>query len=320
MKKATKVWLILAVCLMIIGCVGFVGVMTALQWDFTNLATTTYETHTYDVTDAYTNISVLSDTADIAFVVTDDDTTRVVCYDEKQWHHTVTVQEDTLIIQPADIKKWYDYIGFDFETSKITVYMPADTYGNLVIRADTSDIEIPKELTFNSVDITGSTGDIHCAASAAEKVKIYVSTGDIDLQNVAAGDVDLTVSTGHVTVSDITCSVVSLTVSTGKADLANVTCDSLQTAGGTGDISLLNVVAKEQFSVVRDTGDVTLEECDAAEIFVETDTGDVRGSLLTEKVFVANSNTGRVTVPETISGGKCKVSTDTGDIYFTIAE
>ena len=63
---------------------------------------------------------------------------------------------------------------------------------------------------------------------------------------------------------------------------------------------------------------MTLDGCDAAEIFIETDTGDITGTLLTEKVFDAHSDTGRVAVPKTGSGGSCKLNTDTGDIKVTV--
>jgi hypothetical protein len=46
----------------------------------------------------------------------------------------------------------------------------------------------------------------------------------------------------------------------------------------------------------------------------------VTGSLLTDKVFIAQTSTGKINVPETTAGGQCRVSTDTGDILLTIAE
>ena len=62
------------------------------------------------------------------------------------------------------------------------------------------------------------------------------------------------------------------------------------------------------------------KNCDAAELFVESDTGDVKGSLLTDKVFITESDTGRVNVPKTVTGGKCEIITNTGDIEIVIAQ
>ena len=66
------------------------------------------------------------------------------------------------------------------------------------------------------------------------------------------------------------------------------------------------------------TGDVTFDGCDAAAISVKTDTGDVTGSLLSNKMFVIDTNTGDVDVPETVDGGRCEIVTDTGDIELNI--
>jgi hypothetical protein len=51
---------------------------------------------------------------------------------------------------------------------------------------------------------------------------------------------------------------------------------------------------------------------------VKTDTGDITGSLLSGKIFMPQTNTGDVTVPDTVTGGKCRLSTNTGDIKISI--
>ena len=51
---------------------------------------------------------------------------------------------------------------------------------------------------------------------------------------------------------------------------------------------------------------------------VSTDTGDVTGSLLSAKVFVVTTDTGTVQVPKSTAGGRCEISTDTGDIRITV--
>lgn len=79
-----------------------------------------------------------------------------------------------------------------------------------------------------------------------------------------------------------------------------------------------NVNAAEKFSIQRTTGDVKFDGCDASEIDVKTNTGDVAGSLLSDKVFIAASDTGHVDVPQTVIGGKCEITTSTGDIRISI--
>lgn len=319
MRKSTKIWLIAAACLVLIGCIMFGGVMSMLKWDFTKLSTVKYETNNYEIFEDYQNISIVTDTADIVFVPSENQNTHVLCHEQQNMKHSVTVKEGTLVIEVVDTRKWYEHIGIHFGGPKITVAIPKKQYGTLSVKTDTGDIAIPKNFTFESIAVSGSTGNVANYASALDGIKITTSTGKITVNNVSAGQIDLSVSTGSVAVSAVTCAGdVQIRVSTGKTDLADIQCNNLTSSGSTGSISLSNVIATGKISIQRSTGNVRLHESDAAEIFVETDTGDITGSLLTDKVFIAHTDTGRVDVPGTVTGGKCELRTDTGDISVTV--
>ncbi len=239
--RKTKICLIIATSLILIGGIIFAGVMTALRWDFIKLSTVEYETNNYEINENFKNISITSDTADVEFIVSKNEKSTVVCYEEKNFKHSVEVKEDTLVIEIDDTRKWYEHIGVSFGQSKITVYIPQVEYGTLSVK---------------------------------------VSTGDVNITDIK--------------------------------------CKNVISSGSTGEIYLKNVIAKEKFSIVRSTGDVKLDSCDADEIFIKTDTGDVKGSLLTDKVFITETDTGSTNVPKTTKGGKCEITTDTGDIKFTV--
>ena len=277
----TKTWLIIAACLVLIGCILFGGVMQMLKWDFTELTTVKYETNRYELQEEYKNISIVTDTANVELVPSENQTTSVVCYEQENLKHSVTVKDGTLAIEIDDTRKWYEHIGIHFGTPKLTVYIPKEELGTLCVKA---------------------------------------STGDICVENMSAGTLDLSVSTGRITVTNVTCQVdANIRVSTGKTVLTDLQCKNLTSIGNTGSMVLKQVIAKEKLSVQRSTGDIKLEGCDAAELFLETDTGDVVGSLLTEKVFIAHTDTGKVAVPKTVTGGRCEITTDTGDIKITIS-
>ena len=67
-------------------------------------------------------------------------------------------------------------------------------------------------------------------------------------------------------------------------------------------------------------GDVTLEDADASRIKIETTTGDVTGNILTDKIIFADATTGNIDIPRLTSGGRCDISTTTGDIKITIGK
>jgi len=317
----TKMWLITAASLVFIGCIIFGGVMMVLKWDFTKLSTVKYETNDREISENYKNVSIITDTGDVVFVLSESSKTSVVCYEQNNVKHSVAVKDDTLTIEVNDMRKWHEHIGFNFGTPKITVYIPQGEYGTLSVRSTTGDVEIPKEFKFESIDISENTGNIKIYASASEFIRIKASTGDIHVENASANTLELSVSTGEITVSDVTCrGDANINVSTGKTYLTDVECGNLTSTGNTGDILLNNVIVAEKLLIKRSTGDVRFDGLDAAEIFVETDTGEVEGSLLTDKVFIAQTDTGRVDVPKTVTGGRCEITTDTGDIRITVKQ
>lgn len=301
MKKQTKVWLIIAASLVLVGGMMFAGVMSRLGWDFTKLSTTQYETATYPVSQDFHSIFIQTDTSDIVFAVSEDESCKVVCYEPKNIKHTVEVKDGTLEIRFADERKWYEHIGIHIGSPKITVYLPQREYTVLLIEDSTGSIDIPGDFRFESMNISTSTGDVTCFASATERITICADTGDVCVEALTAGALDISVSTGDVIARSVTCE-------------GDVTVES-----DTGHISLSKVVAMKSFFIESSTGDVTFTRSDAAGIYVKTSTGDVTGDLLFGKEFVARSDTGKVSVPKNTTGGRCEITTSTGDIEIVVS-
>ena len=300
MKSATKKWLIAAAALLTVGALIFVAVMSVYRWDFSKLGTEKYETNTYEITQPFSNISIRTDTADICFAAAEDGQCKAVCRETKKVRHSVSVEGDTLTVQSADARKWYEHIGIDTGSVLVTVFLQEQVYESLTVKESTGDIEIAKELNFKNVDLSVSTGAVDLLADVAGTAKIKTSTGDICVKNITAGTLDLTVSTGEIT-------------------LENVQCGKLQSKGSTGDLLLKNVNAAGKITLERSTGNIKFDRSDAAEISVQTSTGNVTGTLASEKVFDTKTNTGTRKVPKTASGGICKVRTSTGNIILTVA-
>ncbi len=317
---SAKIWIAIAIFLVIFGLAAFGWAMWKLGWDFTKLNFSKYETNTYEIYEDFSDISIKTSSADIVFLPSDDDKCKVVCFERQNVKHLVYAADGVLTLNVVDTRAWYEYIGINFISEKISVYLPRAEYDSLVIKESTGDINIPNDFQFDSIDISVSTGVVKCSASALGAVKIESSTGDVCVRGISAGSLDISVSTADVTASDISCDgEVKVETSSGDAGLKNITCKNLISDGDSGDISLENVIASQRFIIERDTGDVRLRASDAAEIFIETDTGDVCGTLLSGKVFIVDTDTGEKEVPGTASGGRCEISTDTGDVRISIA-
>lgn len=320
MSKTAKLWLITAACLILSGCALFAGVMAVLGWDFTALQSQPIELYCHRIDEPVTSVRIQTDTADIRILPADGTEASVQCREPSNLRHHVRMEEGTLVIELEDDRAWYEHISIGFHSPQVDVYLPRGAYEALTVKSDTGDVDVSAEFSFTSMDISEDTGDVTSAASVSGAVRIRTDTGSIELKGITAGSLELKTSTGDVTASNITCAGdIAVTVTTGSTKMTAVTCQSLTTTGSTGDLTLSGVVADEYFSVERSTGDVEFNRCDAAELTVITDTGDVSGSLLTDKIFMVDTDTGRKDVPQSVSGGPCRITTDTGDIRIAVS-
>ncbi len=171
MSRTTKIWLIIAALLVIVGAAIFAWAMTEHNWDFTKLSSVEYKTSAYEFNEKFNRISLKTDTAEIRFIPSDEGVCRVVCYENERVCHKVRLQDGTLTVSQVDNRKWYEYIGINIGTPSITVYLPDREYESLYIDESTGGITIPKDFTFGSIDITASTGSVKCSASAPNCAK-----------------------------------------------------------------------------------------------------------------------------------------------------
>lgn len=277
-----KAWLIVAGVLILVGCLLLSVVMSGIKWNFAKLVTAKYETNRYEFDETFTNISVLTETADVVLQPATDGKTSVVCYEQEHATHAVTLKDGTLGIRLLDERKWYEHIGINFQSPKITLYIPQSRCGDLTVESTTGDVEIAEGFQFDRVVLTLTTGDIRLQKLTAEALDLELTTGDVQL--------------------------------------TDTNCKTLNIEGTTGKMVLKNVIAAEKLTLELSTGSIRFDGCDAGEIKAETSTGSITGSLLTPKIFYAESNTGKVTVPRTTTGGICELTTNTGSIKITLTE
>lgn len=186
---------------------------------------------------------------------------------------------------------------------------------------DTGDFYLESTTASDGFNVERSTGDTDIEALTTKDVTITASTGDVEIDTLTANNVTVRTSTGKIELDSANCvGEVKIAVSSGNSELKNVNCKSLVSTGDSGDLSLTAVIAAETYSITRSTGDIDFKECNAEDITIKTDTGDVEGSFLTDKIFIYRTDTGSVNLPETVTGGTCRITTDTGDIDISIVE
>lgn len=277
------------------------------------------QTQEYVLDEPFENIVIDVDTSDVRLSLSSDGTGKVVSMHHEKIQHSVTVSDKTLVIRLEDTRKWYDHIGFNFESMSLNIQLPSSIYNALTVETDTGDCEIATGFTFQTVDIETDTGEIVCNDLSADTVGLEADTGDVYLEKLRAKSLKIETDTGDITVTDTTVEeTFEKKSTTGKTHFTRVQAKNLLSQSSTGDVDIKESVFSEKLQITTSTGDVELSNSDAGEIFIETNTGDVLGSLLSEKVFITHSSTGDVEVPSSITGGRCEIKTSTGDIEISI--
>ena len=317
MKKS---FLIVAISFVLFGLIlGAVGLML-MKFDF-NLLTTEEEIEKmYEINEKFESVSIDAKTAKVNILVSDDDKCRVEIKEKENLSYTVAVENGTLVIKYNDTRRWYNYIGIIQNSNVIDLYMPAGVYKALNIGVDTGDVKVEAGFEFDVAQVVGDTSDIEFYSNVKSKFECETDTGDIKISGVNASAINIESDTGDINISNVNAGNIELEGDTSTLKLQNINCKNIEIESGTGKANLGSVVAENNMNISVGTCDVNLDACDAAEINIKTTTGDVNGTLLTNKVFVANSGTGKIRVPESYDGGKCIIKTGTGDIKISIAD
>lgn len=350
MNRSVKGWLIAAVVLVIFGGLTFSIAFAMLDFDISKINTQKYETNTYEPGKDFDSIDIDVSTAKVTLAVSDDESCKIECKEREHEKHSVSVKDDTLFVKKVNTGKWYHHIAdFNFGSDAVTVYLPKASYDSLQITTSIGDVTIPGDYLFCDIKVTCDTGDIVCSAPASDRMAIQTDIGNIRLHAIKTdGAIQVKTNTGNISFIDVQCGSlaaendlgnitlegvvaeaaasdqtnagdIQVEVNSGNVSFTEVQCRSLTATNDIGDVTLKGVLAEAEFSVQTNTGDIKLDGCDGGNIVFRTDVGNIRGTLLTDKVIFAESETGSVDVPKSTIGEKCEITTQTGDIKISIS-
>ena len=251
----------------------------------------------YNIEEPCTDIKIEGKDLDV-IIYSSNNENKVVYSENKKVTIETKVIDGVLIINQNDNRKFYDML-FNFSDFEVNLYLTEELINSLNIKGQVGDIEINKGFTFSNVDISNSTGDVEFKSNVKNNLSISNSTGDVEIENSNVGE------------------SLNIETKTGDIELSNTNCNKLDIKVSTGNTELVNTLVTTDFKMEGSTGDVKFDEFDASNIEVSVGTGNVKGTIKSSKIFIAKSKTGSVSVPETVTGGVCKITTSTGNIKIS---
>ncbi|MCR5634623.1 MAG: DUF4097 domain-containing protein [Lachnospiraceae bacterium] len=279
---AKKASVYIAIGLIIIGLgIAFTG-MSMKSFSFDSISSEPpYEEKTYDVTEDFDNIDLSVGSADIEILLSDDDDTHFICYENDNKTHDVTVEGDTLIIKEKQLKKLQ--IGFYFgNENKSKLYLPKDEYDEFIINVGSGD------LAFDSFSFAS--------------VNAEVGSGAITIRNCE--------------VSGDAC----FDIGSGKVIIENFTCDNGSFKAGSGDYELTNMICSGNLDLEVSSGDVEMDKCDADNMSISASSGTIEGTVLSKFDYEISVASGDTKVPDNGNDGTCKIKVGSGDVRIELAK
>ena len=188
MKKSKKILITVAVILVAVGMIcGFCGIYS-LGFNFNEISTSDFVTHTYTVEDDFTNIIIEDAASNINFYKSNDDKCRVLCDEREKVTHTVVNENNTLTVRVKDERNWFERINIGFFVSdmRVSVYLPKNKYDSLNAASMSGDIDVANEFTFDNAKVGSISGDVSVKADVKQELNISSTSGDVCNINISA--------------------------------------------------------------------------------------------------------------------------------------
>lgn len=318
MNKGILIAIIVAIVMVISGSLIFFGVVKFSDRGFEILSSDNIKTSSYELKGNLKDINIDTNEADISFFPSEDGQIKIVCSEDENLRHKVTMNGGSLDIT-VEAEGRFKWIQLGVGKQSIDIYIPDGEYGSLTIDSDTGDVTVPGEFSFETIGISTDTGSIECKATCKGSLYTESDTGAIALSGLSANFISAKSDTGRIEISSAAVGdCVYCENDTGRCSISDTKCRVLMIKEDTGNVLLTDVLADERFDITSSTGGVTFDGCDAGEIYAKTSTGNVSGTLLSDKVYLIESDTGRINVPKTITGGRCEIETDTGNVEIKV--
>lgn len=360
MKKAKKIVIIVAVCMIVVGFISAFTAFASVGFDVAKVDTVEWKTNTYEIKESFENISIDGLEAAVTLVPSSDGTCKVVCTENENIYDDIKVENNTLTIKRISEHKWNFGFGVSLEETKITVYLPEKEYQRLLLDNTSGRLDVPAGFAFEEAKVTNSSGKISFKADVTGELtventsggidvgenqvgslKVAGSSGGIEVASICVdGDMEVRSNSGGIQISDVECKGISAKGSSGSIrlssivakenldvngtsgsiHLSDVECAHATVENSSGSIKCSNVIASGDMRLENNSGGISLDACDATNLKLSATSGSIRGSLLSPKNFIADATSGSVDVPESTSGGVCEVSTTSGSIQIRVGE
>ena len=175
-----------------------------------------YITNTYEITDAYKNILLNAKDASVKIEPSDDDSTKLVFFENKKRPYGFFIEDDTLTIKSTKTR-WYNSLRIGVDRSKIRLCVPKSTLENISVMSNTGYVDISSITCNGAIDIRINTGKINLEGVFCQAFCSKGNTGGISLNKLTATEsISIKRGTGKVSLNDCSAPEIFVKTNTGS--------------------------------------------------------------------------------------------------------
>ena len=266
---------------------------------------------TYSIESEFINIEINCPDCEIELLPTKTDkgrnvTATVVYRGNDETKHSVGVENGTLKIGHEKSGKGGIVIYSD-KDEEIAVYLPEKEYLTLSIQSNSGSIIVPEDFSFENVSLQTVSGQIQSSAEVGRTLLAQSASGSMRIEGTSTEYLETYSKNGNV-------------------EILNVSGNSAWAETTSGNIMLRQAVFSDELNIETTSGSVRFDDSDALIINVKTKSGNIKGTLLSKKVYQVSSESGSVSLPamsdNEITGGDgrdtyygtCTIDTGSGTV------
>ena len=314
MKDGTKIALLVAGILLLLGVGAMTGGMGAAGFDFGSLGTAETVTRTAEIREPFTDISLNGTHCETVLRPATDGVCRVVFTGEEKLLFRASAESGTLTVSVKEGRKWYEKIGILTFSDELTVYLPEREYGSLKAELTSGALEIPDDFTFSVLTVQNVSGAVKIAASA-DQLNVHTSSGAIAMDGVRAKQAEIGSTSGSIRLSEVTAeeSMTAETVS-GGITLEKGSAQEISVTSTSGSVRLSEVTAEGTLSAKTTSGSIRLDGGQAQRTEITSSSGSVSGTVTGEYLYDVRTSSGSISVPESGGSRLFRVTTSSGSV------
>jgi DUF4097 and DUF4098 domain-containing protein YvlB len=247
----------LAIFLLVVGAI-FLGISTYMGVDVMAYFKDIWkmkETNKEETLDTFDSINLDVDSSFVQ-IIYEDIESKIAYYEDNENTVTFEIVNNSLnVVQ----KRKFHLFSLGFSISYLKIYVPSTTVLSIAGKISAGGIIniSNEEVSFNSIDISLSSGNIH-------------------LENIISPLTTLNLSSGSLSLKGIDSQELTIKQSSGSANIEALKCYNLSINKTSGSLTLKSIEVLEKLNIKSTSGSIKIDEAIVYDTTIRSNSGGIR--------------------------------------------